>query len=133
MARTKPAGRNEARQRLEYARACVEVAELVLEDVDSAMPGIAAGLAVLAGIGAADSICAVRLGMVHRGESHRDAAAPLREAVADGRRLGATLRKLLDRKDEARYGLTVVSVRRARDCVHWARVLANRATEEFGR
>jgi hypothetical protein len=133
MARTKAAGRAEARQRLEYARACVQVADLVLEDIDSAMPGVAAGLAVLAGIAASDAICAIRLGQIHRGENHRDAALLLREAVPDGRKLGEALKKLLDRKDEAHYGLTVVSTRRARDSVRWAVFLVDRATEEFGR
>jgi hypothetical protein len=133
MARTRPAGRGEARQRLDYARACVQVAELVLDDVDSAMPGVAAGLAVLAGIAASDAICAIRLGEIHRGENHRDATSLLRDAVADGKKLGETLKKLLDRKDEAHYGLIVVPTRRARDCVRWATLLVDRATEEVGR
>jgi hypothetical protein len=97
------------------------------------MPGVAAGLAVLAGIAASDAICAVRLGEIHRGENHRDAALLLREAVPDGRKLGDTLKKLLDRKDESHYGLTVVPTRRAQDCVRWATLLVSRAAEEFGR
>lgn len=133
MARAKSAGRAEARQRLEYARACVQVAELVLDDIDSAMPGVAAGLAVLAGIAASDAICAIRLGEIHRGENHRDAGVMLRTAVADGKKLSDTLMKLLDRKDEAHYGLTVVSSRRARDSVRWAAILVDRATRELSR
>jgi hypothetical protein len=111
----------------------LQVAELVLDDVDSAIPGVAAGLAVLAGIAGSDAICAARLGMIHRGDSHREAALLLRDAVPDGKRLSDTLRKLLDRKDEAHYGLTVVSIRRARDCVRWASLLVTQATAEVQR
>lgn len=51
------------------------------------MPGVAAGLAVLAGIAAADAVCAARLGRIHRGDDHRGAADLLRQAVPDGKTL----------------------------------------------
>ena len=88
------------------ARAYLEVADLVLdENADVAMPGVAAGLAVLAGIAASDGISAVRLEEIHRGAEHRGAAELLRGATADGSKLKATFLKLIDLKDEAHYGL----------------------------
>lgn len=50
------------------------------------MPGVAAGLAVLAGIAGSDAICARRLGAIHRGEDHRGAAALLEDSRDHQRR-----------------------------------------------
>jgi hypothetical protein len=133
MARARTAGVVEARQRLRYATAYLEIAELVLGDDRAEMPGVAAGLAVLAGIAASDAICARRLGEIHRGESHREAGRLLRDATPDGKALAGTLLKLLDIKDEAHYGLIIVPVRKAKDAVRWARVLTTRASEEAER
>jgi hypothetical protein len=133
MARTRSITFAEARQRLRSAGAYLEVAELVLADDRSEMPGVAAGLSVLAGIAASDAICAHRLGKIHRGESHREARDLLRGATADGKRLSDTLAKLLDIKDEAHYGLIVVPPRKARDAVRWAKILYDRAQEELQR
>jgi hypothetical protein len=126
-------GTVEARQRLKYANAYLEIAELVLEDERSEMPGVAAGPSVLAGIAASDAICALRRGEIHRGESHREASDLLRGATPDGKRLASTLLKLLDIKDEAHYGLIVVPLRKAKDAVRWAGPLMARANEELGR
>lgn len=133
MARSRVAGTAEARQRLKYANAYLEIAELVLDDDRAEMPGVAAGLSVLAGIAASDAICALRLGTIHRGESHREAADLLRGSTPDGKRLASTLLKLLDIKDEAHYGLIVVPLRKAKDAVRWAGNLTTRANEELGR
>jgi hypothetical protein len=97
------------------------------------MPGVAAGLAVLAGIAGSDAICARRLGLIHRGEDHRGAAAMLKEATPDGKKLANTCLRLIDIKDEAHYGLTLVAPRKARDSVRWARQLVDRAGEELER
>jgi hypothetical protein len=110
------------------------VAYLVIEEKGRAeMPGVAAGLAVLAGIAASDAICAARLGEIHRGDDHRAASALLSTATPDGARLAATFRRLIDLKDEAHYGLTVVSARRATDAIRWARQIVDRAGEEAER
>jgi len=111
----------------------LEVADLVLVDAQGAMPGVAAGLAVLAGIAASDALCARGLGEIHRGEDHRGAAALLAVATVDGKKLAATFVKLVDLKDEAHYGLLLVSAARARNAVRWARVLVDRAREEVQR
>jgi hypothetical protein len=132
--RTTPATSGSARVRLRTAQAYLEVADLVLDDKDRVeMPGVAAGLAVLAGIAASDAICARRLGAIHRGEDHRGAAALLQEAIPDGKKLANTFLRLIDIKDEAHYGLILVAPRRARDAVRWAKQLVDRAGEELER
>lgn len=73
--RTRPTTTAQIRPRLRSAEAYLEVADLVLGEKGRVeMPGVAAGLAVLAGIAGADVICAVRLGKIHRGEDHRVAS-----------------------------------------------------------
>lgn len=98
--RVRPASTNEARVRMRSADAYLEVADLVLEErARVEIPGVAAGLAVLAGIAASDTICARRLGQIHRGDDHRAAGALLKQAVPDGGKLAATFRRLIDIKD----------------------------------
>lgn len=97
------------------------------------MPGVAAALAVLAGIAASDALCAHGLGYIHRGDDHRAAGALLRQASPEGARLASTFRRLIDLKDEAHYGVLLVAPRRARDAVRWARTLVDRAGEELER
>jgi hypothetical protein len=94
---------------------------------------VAAGLAVLAGIAASDSICCTRLGLRHRGDDHRGAAELLRQATPDGAELAATLLRLLDLKDAAHYGVIVVAARKARDALRWTRLLVDRANQEAER
>lgn len=131
--RTRAANLDDARTRGRSAEAYIEVAELVLDEADAAMPGVAAGLAVLAGIAASDAICAARLQQIHRGEDHRGASELLTQSTPDGRKLAATFKRLIDLKDEAHYGLTLVSASKARTAVRWARTLVLRATEELER
>jgi hypothetical protein len=125
---------DDARTRLRSAKAYLEVAELVLEEKDRVeLPGVAAGLAVLAGIAGSDAICARRLNMIHRGDDHRSASALLRRATPDGKRLAATFQRLIDIKGEAHYGLVLVAPRKARDAVRWATEIVTRAAEEIER
>lgn len=114
--------------------AFLEIAELVLDEKDRIeMPGVAAGIAVLAGIAASDALCGRRLGEIHRGDDHRSASALLEQATPDGKKLAATFLRLIDIKDEAHYGLILVTPRRARDAVRWATQLVARAAEEIER
>jgi hypothetical protein len=130
---TRAADNEIARTRAQAAVAYLEVANLVLDDDSTAMPGVAAGLAVLAGIAASDAICARRLGLIHRGDDHRAASGLLATATPDGAKLSQVFRRLIDIKDEAHYGLTLVSSRKARDAVRWAQTLVSRAAEELER
>jgi hypothetical protein len=133
-ARTSRCGAADGRVRLRTAQAYLEVAELVLGENDrDEHLNVAAGLAVLAGIAASDSICCTRLGRRHRGDDHRGAAGLLRQATPDGAELAATLLRLLDLKDAAHYGVIVVAARKARDAVRWAGRLVERARQEAER
>ena len=132
--RTVRCGALDARVRLRTAVAYLEVAELVLDERrHDEYISVAAGLAVLAGIAAADSICCTRLGRLHRGEDHRGAASLLTEAVPDGKALASRLLRLLDVKDEAHYGVIGVAPRKGRDAIKWARQLVERARDEVER
>jgi hypothetical protein len=83
--RTAQCGAVEAQSRLRTARAYLEVAALVLDERDrDEYLNVSAGLAVLAGIAASDSICCARLRSRHRGDDHRGAAELLRRATPDG-------------------------------------------------
>ena len=133
-ARTSPCGKPEARQRARTARAYLEVADLVLVEVQrNEFMNVASGLAVLAGVAASDAICGVRLGQIFRGEDHRGAGEMLSQAVPDGPKLKTQLLRLLDVKDAAHYGVTLVAPRRARDSVKWAAAFVRRAEEEVER
>jgi hypothetical protein len=120
--------------RLRAAEAYLEVAEFVLDEKGRVeMPGVAAGLAVLAGIAGSDAICACRLGQIHRGDDHRAAAALLEQATPDGKKLASTFLRLIDIKDAAHYGVVILAPHRARNAVRWANQLVIRAKEELER
>lgn len=128
--RTRAATLGDARARLRDAHAHLEVAELALTETGRIeMLRVAAGVGVLAGIAASDAICARRTGAIHRGDDHRAAADLLKTATPDGDKLAATFHRLIDVKDEAHYGLTIVSAQRARNTVHWATLLVTRAQD----
>lgn len=132
--RTAAANAADARVRLRSAEAYLVVAELVLDDIDRVeMPGVAASLAVLGGIAAADTICAIRLGRIHRGDDHRAASTLLERATPDGATLAGTFLRLIDIKDQAHYGVIAVPASRARNTIRWARQLTRRAREELER
>ncbi|HEY5244169.1 MAG TPA: hypothetical protein VIJ60_00735 [Acidimicrobiales bacterium] len=124
----------EARVRARTATAYLDVALIVLDEQSrDEFLNVAGGLAVLAGIAASDAICCTRLGHRYRGDDHRGAADLLRTAAPDGARLATTLTRLLDLKDEAHYGVMVVSTGKARNAVKWATTLVERAAEEIQR
>jgi hypothetical protein len=132
--RTRAASLEDARGRLRSAEAYLEVADLVLDEHGRAeFGGVAAGLAVLAGVAASDAICARRLGQIHRGDDHRAASALLEQSTPDGAKLAATFLRLIDIKDEAHYGAMIVAPRKARDSVRWSRQLVDRARQELER
>jgi hypothetical protein len=125
---------SDARTRLRASAAYYEVAELVLDEQQpDEYLSVAAGLAVLAGIAAADCICCVRLGRRHRSEDHRRAAELLRGAVPDGAALATQLIRLLEIKDAAHYGVVLVTPRKARNALRWAGALVTRARDEVER
>jgi hypothetical protein len=111
--RTQNCGRLQAVTRLEQARKFLEVAELVAsERAIPASASVGAALAVLAGIAASDAACCAALGRRSRGQDHHDAEELLGQITAGGAAAAQTLRRLLDLKDTAHYGLIDVSPQR---------------------
>lgn len=109
--RTRPCSATDARERRGQAYAFLEVAELVADetDPDLAYAGVAASLAVLAGIAAADAACCAALGERSRSQNHRDAEDLLEQITPGGRQAASKLRQLLSLKDAAHYGLIAVN------------------------
>ncbi len=131
--KAKKCDERDARERLRYALACIETAELILDEGREEFRTVAAGLAVLAGIAAADSICCRRLHKMHRGPEHHQAVDLLKEASPSASKTAAALSRLLDLKSEAHYGVYLVSGTRARNAVRWAKQLSSMAAQELER
>jgi hypothetical protein len=138
--RTAACSREDARQRLRHAESFLYAADLTLgervetaEDDSINLSGVAAALAVLAGIAAADAACCHRLGMRSRGRSrgqdHAQAVALVRDVIPHGQDIAKDLHRLLDLKDNAHYGILGVSDAEARRAVDWARRTTDRARE----
>src|SRR5262245_4167827 len=111
-ARTKrqPCGRPEAATRLAHAQKFLEVAELTAtEEAVPESASVAAALAVLSGIAASDAACCATLGERCRGQDHRVAVTFLMQIRSGGAEAASHLRRLLDLKDTAHYGLIHVS------------------------
>ncbi|MEZ0166814.1 hypothetical protein AB2L27_18830 [Kineococcus sp. LSe6-4] len=123
--RTSDCSPTEGRTRLEQARAFLEVAELIVDEIDDglATPQVAASLAVLSGIAASDAVCCSRLGQRSRGQDHRQAVDLLATVRPDGPAMAKDLRRLLEIKDQAHYAATMVSATRVEQAVQWARRL----------
>jgi hypothetical protein len=108
--RTQPCSDADAQRRLAHARKFVEVAELTAEEGDDAeYASLSASLAVLGGIAAADAACCKALGRRSRGEDHQQAEDLVAEITPGSADAAKTLRRLLNLKDQAHYGLYDVS------------------------
>jgi hypothetical protein len=121
--RTQPCTAADGRTRLDQARKFLEVADLVAsEDVEESH-SVSASLAVLAGIAASDAACCAVLGRRSRSDNHHDAEALLIQIERGGADAASTLRRLLDLKDTAHYGLIHVSRQRLTSALRQARSL----------
>jgi hypothetical protein len=127
--RTARCSKDDARSRFKRAESFLAVADLVLgervetpdhDDVIN-LSGVAAALAVLAGIAAADAACCHRLGVRSRGQDHTQAVALVKQVIPNGGEVARDLERLLDLKDNAHYGILGVSDGDARTAVEWAR------------
>jgi hypothetical protein len=122
--RTQSCDRTAALSRLAQADAFLLAAELVVDDdSDDATPSVAASLAVLAGIAASDAACCARLGVRARGQAHAEAVELLGTIAPGGADMAKDLQRLLNRKDDSQYGLTLVSSADAARMVGWAKRL----------
>lgn len=107
--RTQACGPREARTRLASAEEFLDVARLIDGEPEAAFWSVAASLAVLAGIAASDAACCSALGRRSRGDDHHDAEGLLATVLPDGREASAALRRLIELKDMAQYGIIHVS------------------------
>jgi hypothetical protein len=93
----------------------------------------AAALAVLAGIAAADAACCHVLGRRSRGQDHRPATELVGQIEPDGQQASNALRRLLDLKDQAHYGLFDVSGDNLTTALRQAEGLISFATDALQR
>lgn len=132
--RTQPCGREEAATRLAHARKFLDVAELCADEEhvpESA--SVAAALAVLAGIAASDCACCAATGLRSRAQDHRDAQTHLAQIHPGGDEAARALKRLLDVKDTAHYGLINVSGEKLKASLRQARSLVEFASEVLRR
>ena len=107
---TSPCTMAEARSRLMQARKFVEVAELCFDDdSDESLSQVSAALSVLAGIAASDAACCAVLKRRARGQDHREAQTLVSQTAPNGPAIAKDLGRLLNEKDNAHYGLMLVS------------------------
>jgi len=114
----------EARDRRDQARAFIDVAEMGLTESASRHEAhVAAALAVLAAIAAADAICGLTLRRYSRGQDHAQAAKLLEKVSLDDTTLPAKLRRVLASKDAVHYSPQLVTARDARNLLRQAQAL----------
>jgi hypothetical protein len=133
--RTQVCGAAQAQQRLAHARSFLEVAELAADVTDPSLEygSVAASVAILAGIAAADAACCQELGRRSRSDNHHDAETLLRQIAPEGKQAAGRLRQLIDVKDAAHYGFISVtapqlkrSLRQAQRLVEFAEEIVRR-------
>jgi hypothetical protein len=130
--RTAACDRADAAVRLRHAESFLLVADLVLdqpEDPGLALASVAASLAVLAGIAAADAACCAAIGRRARGQNHEEAIALVGTIARSGDAMARDLARLLALKDDVQYGVLVISTIRARSSLNWARRLVTAARD----
>jgi hypothetical protein len=129
--RTQACGGPQARQRLAQARSYLDVAELVSDENDPSLEyaGVAASIAILAGIAAADAACCQALGRRSRSDNHHDAEELLGQITPGGKRAAGQLRQLVDVKDAAHYGFISVSAAQLKRALRQARHLVDFAEQ----
>jgi hypothetical protein len=114
----------EARERRDQARAFIDVAEMVLTESASRHEAqVAAALAVLAAIAAADAICGLTLHRYSRGQDHAQAVKLLEKVSLEDTTLPGKLRRILSSKDFVHYSPHLVTDKDARNLVRHARAL----------
>jgi hypothetical protein len=133
--RTQACGGPQARERLAQAKSFLEVAELVADESDPNLEfgGVAASVAVLAGIAAADAACCQVLGKRSRSENHHDAEALLEVITPGGKKAASQLRQLIEIKDTAHYGLISISTAQLKRSLRQATQLVDFADEVLRR
>ncbi len=117
-------GPAEGEVRRRHAHQFLDVARLVVADGDDeGYPNVAAALAVLAGVAASDAACCHALGERSRSQDHRDSVDLLATVAPDGGTAANALRRLLDLKDTAHYGVIPISAGQLRTVMRQAGLL----------
>lgn len=106
--RTRSISAAQIQVRAATARTYLEVGDLVIGS-DPAERQVAAGLAVLAAIAAADAICGAELGYYARGRDHDQAPDLLSSILPDGPALAKCLTRVLEHKPSAHYGTSYLT------------------------
>jgi len=122
----------DAQIRMRHSESFLLVAKLVLEQPDDSLltlTGVAASLAVLAGIAASDAACCAALRQRSRGQDHEQAVNLVRTVSPGGERMARDLGRLLSLKDNAQYGVVIVSRTQAESAVGWAGRLVENARD----
>ncbi|HEY7934592.1 MAG TPA: hypothetical protein VID48_12290 [Solirubrobacteraceae bacterium] len=136
--RTQARGAPQARQRLRQAQSFLEVAELTADvnDLSLEYASVAASVATLAGIPAADAACCEELGKRFRSEDHHHAETLIQQIIPGGKRAASRLRQLLNLKDTAHYGFISItapelerSLRQARHLLEFAETNLQRSSQ----
>lgn len=86
---------------------------------------MAASVAILAGIAAADAACCQALGRRSRSEDHHDAEALLAQITPGGKRAAGQLHQLIDIKDAAHYGFISVTTSQLKRALRQAQHLVD--------
>ena len=132
--RVQPCGRKEALARIARARAFLTARTAALEtQLDTSGNAVAASLAVLAGIAAADAACCSAIGARSRSATHADAAALLANVHPHDPAMAKDFERLISRKDDAHYGATLVSHRDASNMLKWATRIFTHAQSTIAR
>jgi hypothetical protein len=85
--------------------------------------GVAAALAVLTGIAAADAACCAALGERSRGQADQNAIALIRTVRPNGVQMPRHLDRLIQKKDNVHYGMISTTDTEAHAMIAWAQRL----------
>lgn len=129
--RQAPCGLVEARERIEYARHQMLLAEAAAPWPTVAERKASGAAAVLAAIAASDALCCMRLGARSRDSNHRAAAAMISTIEPDGKDLARKLNAVLDAKDPMHYSSEYMSAERHRTVMRAARHLLESAEDNI--
>jgi hypothetical protein len=116
---TRRAQPGEGRGRRQVAEKYLEVASLI-DSEDGAAINVCVGVAVLAGIAAADAICAAALGERYSGPDHEVAVEVLSRVDA---KLGKQLRDLVTLKTTSHYGFGLLTASQRKAALRCATAL----------
>lgn len=120
---TRSAQLGEGRGRRQVAEKYLEVASLI-DSEDGAAINVCVGVAVLAGIAAADAICAAALGERYSGADHEVAVEVLSRVDA---KLGKQLRDLVTLKATSHYGFGLLTASQRKAALRCATALVANA------